>query len=245
MEKRPSSDEKEKDIWDQVDVRMQGIIGERIGDDLIGIVEEQETAFGQYMAIISAVERVVIGDEDDAEMEMRNFMQTSKSGETLPLEEYLAQKVAKMKQYESIRGEDMDEQKEIKYVLKGFSSKNFGSWPFELLLKMKKGTKLKMSDVLEEARGREDHRFKGEYEETVKRGETSNGNFRGLQGRINERETRNCFNCEKEGHLMADCPSEKRPRCFKCQMTGHRAKTGQTANLTRKQSQKRKESQKD
>jgi len=45
------------------------------------------------------------------------------------------------------------------------------------------------------------------------------------QRTLKEPNVRRCFNCNEEGHLIADCPKPKRERgsCFKCGKLGHQA----------------------
>ncbi|KAL3897781.1 MAG: hypothetical protein SGCHY_003185 [Lobulomycetales sp.] len=95
---KPSAEEQQngitRDTWEEVDCTLRGLIGERIGDDLIGVYMEKECAFDQYTAIVKMIERINLGGEDDAELAMRNYKQTNGYGHIQPLENYLLKKIA-------------------------------------------------------------------------------------------------------------------------------------------------------
>jgi hypothetical protein len=88
-------------------------------------------------------------------------------------------------------------------------------------MEMKGGTTLRLADILEEARGRENHRFKGDDDmDRISKGYRA----RGLQGRAANEDTRKCYNCNEVGHISRDCKKEKKQqtaKCFNCGKPGH------------------------
>jgi hypothetical protein len=201
--------------WDEVDCMLQGIIANNIESDLIGVYQEHETALAQYLNIVAIVERATVGNKDEAELKMRCYKQMNSMGEIEGLEQYLSMKQELINQYESILGEKFDEKTKVVWFLKGLSVANFPTWPYEWEKKIENGVSISMVQMLEQARGTDNRRLEG----IVDLG-------RGMAGRFSDdqKETRKCFNCGKQGHISEDCRGPKNAvKCFSCNKEGHRA----------------------
>jgi hypothetical protein len=53
---------KKQEHWDDIDCLVQGIIGRKIANDMIGVYQENETAYKQY--IVAMAGRSVVGNKD-------------------------------------------------------------------------------------------------------------------------------------------------------------------------------------
>jgi hypothetical protein len=226
-----AAEKDELEVWQNLDLKVQGFIRKSVDEDLLGVLEEADTATQMYSSVLEIIRRQAAASIIEAEERMRRITQLSEKGDYTPLEVYLQIKQEALNDWSALHPasakEQVTDEVRVFWMNRGLAEDRLLEFKIKYLDRTD-CVGVNQHVYLRELRKYNNARLNGRPDGDVA--------MKGFQGKATDSATKfkekhkgACFHCGKTGHYKRDCRSKcTKSNCKKCGERQERTKESNT-----------------